>query len=113
MVGVERFHNFLNHACKIFSEERECVVECGMRSAYAWNINPIDGIYIIRSIPAIGREFKIPMDINVTKIPTIIDSTSKIIVTYLSHIQNDVQFSRELLQWLLENKRTLQRERKN
>ena len=99
-----------------FGEERatsEYFVEYGMlSSAYAWNTSPIDGIYIIRSIPAIGRELKIPMDINVTKIPTIIDSTSKIVVTYLSHIQNDVQFSQELLQWLLENKRTLQRERK-
>ena len=33
MVGVERFYKALNHACKIFGEERdtsECFDECEM-----------------------------------------------------------------------------------
>ena len=65
-VGVERFHRFLNHSTTIYAEERgtsECFVECGMILAYAWNASPIDGIDIIKSVPAIGRELKFPLDI--------------------------------------------------
>ena len=94
-VEVERFRNFFNHVCKIFGEERETseyFVECGMLSAYGWNVSPIDGTEIIRSITTIGRELKFPMDIHIAKIPTVIDSASKSIVTYLRHIQNYVQF---------------------
>ena len=96
-VEVEGFRNFFNHACKIFGVEREIseyFVECGMFSAYGWNASPIDFTKIIRSIPAICREVKFPMDIHIAKIPTVIDSASKSVVTYLRHIQNDVQFSR-------------------
>jgi len=28
---------------------------------YAWNISPIDGTNILRSIPAIGRELRFPL----------------------------------------------------
>ena len=86
----------MNHVCNIFGEERETseyFVESGMLSVYAWNASPIDGTEIIRSIPAIGRELKFSMDIHIAKIPTVIDSASKSVVTYLRHIQNDVQFS--------------------
>ena len=58
-VSVERFHKFLNQSTTIFAEERgtpSCFVECGMLSVYAWNASPIDGMDIIRSVPAIGRE---------------------------------------------------------
>ena len=36
-VGVEQFHQFINHTTTIYAEERgtpECFVECGMVSAY-------------------------------------------------------------------------------
>ena len=69
-VGVERFHNFLNHVCKIFGEERETsdfFVDCGIILVYVWNASPIDGTEIIRIIPAIGRELKFPMDIHISK----------------------------------------------
>ena len=94
-VGVEHFHKFLNHACKVFGKEcetSECLVECGMLSAYAWNSSPIDSTEIVRNMPAIGRELKFPMDVHIAKITIVIDSTSKSVVTYLRHIQNDVQF---------------------
>ena len=115
-VGVERFHRFLNHSTTIFAEERgtsECFVECGMMAAYTWNASPIDETGIIRSIPAIGRELKFPLDIDLHKLSPPTSSAGESVATYLRHMKNDVAYSRQLLAWLLDDRRTLQREREN
>ena len=88
-------------------------IECGMISAYAWNASPIDGTDIIRSVPAIGRELKFPLDINLVKLPTVIDNASESVATYLRSIGNNVSFARDLLAWLLDDKRANHRERAN
>ena len=85
-VGVEPFHNFLNHSNKVYGVEHqmsEICVEVAMVSVYAWNARTIDGTDIIRSVPTIGRELKYPMDIHITKIPQVIDSASQNIIYYL------------------------------
>ena len=115
-VGVERFHKFLNHATTIFSEERgsaECFVECGMLAAYVWNAIPINGTNIIRSVLAVGRELNFPIDIDIDNIPVPIDSASVCVAKYLRHLQQDVQFSRQLLGWLIDDRRSIHRERTN
>ena len=115
-VGVERFHRFLNHSTTIFAEERgtsECFVECGMISAYAWNASPIDNTDIVRSVPAIGRELKFPLDISLADIPAPIDSASVTVADYLRNVRHDATFSRELLAWLVDDRRTQHRERAN
>ena len=85
-VGIERFHNFLNHSNKIYGEEHqtsEIFVEVAMVSAYVWNIRPIDCTGIIRSVCAIGRELKYPMDIPIVEIPQVIDSPSQSVADYI------------------------------
>ena len=75
-VGVERYQKFLNHSQRISTEDRgtsESFVEIGMATAYAWNASPIDGTDIVRSVPAIGRELRFPLDISLADIPTPID----------------------------------------
>ena len=115
-VGVERYHRFLNHSQKIATEQRrtsEIFVECGMTTAYAWNASCIDGTDIVRSIPAIGRELKYPLDILESEIPQQVDDNSAAIVSYMQYLSNDVTFSRELLQWIVHDSRERHRERVN
>jgi len=115
-VGVERFHKFLNHAQTIATEQRgtpEIFVECAMTAAYAWNASVIDGTDIVRSIPAIGRVLKFPLDIIESEIPTSIDDSSASIVKYMQYLGNDVSYSRQLLQWIIHDRREQHRERVN
>ena len=115
-VGVERFHKFLNKAQKISTEERgtsEPFVEIGMATAYAWNASPIDGTDIVRSVPAIGRELRYPLDVSLGPIPAIIDNPSASVVKYLRYLQRDIPFSRQLLAFLVEDRRLVHRERVN
>lgn len=115
-VGVERFHKFLNHAQKIGTEERgtsAAFVEIGMTTAYAWNASCIDGTEIVRSIPAIGRPLKYPLDINLCTTPPIIDNPSNSVAQYLRYVDRDKEFSQRLLQWLIDDRRAQHRERVN
>ena len=69
---VERFHRLLSHSITITSDEQQTpkyFVEATMLSAYAWNAIPVDETNIARSIPAIGRPLKFPMDIVLTFLP--------------------------------------------
>ena len=115
-VGVERFHKFLNHAEKISTEERgtsEPFVEVAMATAYAWNASPIEGTDIVRSIPAIGRELRYPLDVHLAETPTVIDNPSESVATYLRHLHRDTIFAKQLLAYLVEDRRTAHRERIN
>jgi len=115
-VGVERFHKFLNHAQKIGAEERGtpgAFVEIGMTTAYAWNASCIDGTEIVRSIPAIGRPLRYPLDIQMCSKPPIIDVPSESIAKYLRYVDRDAEFARQLTQWLIEDRRSMHRERVN
>lgn len=73
-----------------------------MVSLYAWNASPID-----------ETELKYPMDIDIAEISQVIDMASQSVVGYLRHIQHDVEFSRQLVAWFIEDRRTFQRERSN
>ena len=69
---IEKFHRFLNKAVAIAAGDRgtlDCFVEAGIAAGYAWNSVPIDGTGIIRSIPAIGRELRFPLDISMPSLP--------------------------------------------
>ena len=111
-IGVKRFHRVLNHSFRIFAEERG-TLECGIVTVYAWNAIPIDETDIIRSVPYIGCELKFLIEINTGKLPSVIDSFSESIGVYLHYIQNDVEFLRQLLVWLLDDRHTIRRERTN
>jgi hypothetical protein len=66
-VSIERFFRYLNKAVTIASSDRGThlvwVKVCSMIATYAWNCSPIDGTAVVRSIPAMGREFKFPFDL--------------------------------------------------
>ena len=65
-VSVERFFRFLNKAFTIVANDRntnQVLVETAQCVAYAWNSSYIDGTDIVRSVIAVSREFKFPLDI--------------------------------------------------
>ena len=115
-VGVERFHRFLNHSQRICSEERgtpATFVECGLTTAYAWNASPIDGTDILRSVPAIGRELKFPLDIHESDLPAPTSDVTASVVDYIRYLGRDISYARDLIGWLLRDRRTAHRERTN
>lgn len=102
-VGVERYRRSLNHAWTIVSAARETMkyfVEASMLAAYAWNAMPIDGTDIRRSIPAIGRSLKFPMDITIVELPSPIDDATNATVRYICSICSDSRFVKYLVTWL-------------
>ena len=115
-IEVERFHAFLNRGTTIYTEERgsnACFVEAAMVLAYAWNASPIDGTGIIRSVPAIGRELKFPMDIELGEEPNVEDDDGDRVLDYIRSMGRDIAFVRKILAFMLEEKRILQSERVN
>ena len=115
-VGVERFHRFLNHSQRICAEERgtpASFVECGLTTAYAWNASHIDGTEIVRSLPAIGRILHFPIDIHEDDTLKPIHDVTPTVVDYIRHLGRDVPFSRELLAWMVTDRREAHRERVN
>ena len=115
-IGVERFHAFLNRGTTIFSEERgsnECFVEAAMVLAYAWNASPIDGTGIIRSVPALGRELKFPLDIELQDAPPIEDDDGERLLDYVRHLGRSVPLVQKILAFMLEERRIERSERIN
>ena len=69
---VEYLHRFLNKAVTIAMEDRQSndvFVPAGIAAGYALNSASIDGTDILRSTVAIGREFRFPIDINLSALP--------------------------------------------
>ena len=94
---VEKFHSFLNKVVTIAASDRgtlDCFVEAGISAGYAWNSAPIDGTDIIRSIPAIGRELRFPLDITLTALPTLTSNRANYVVEYLRLTDKDRIFLR-------------------
>ena len=113
---VEKFHRFLNKVVTIAASDRgtlDCFVEAGISAGYAWNSAPIDGTDIIRSIPAIGRELRFPLDISLTALPKLTDNRANSVVEYLRLTDKDRIFSTEILKILIEDRRTAHRDRIN
>ena len=84
-----------------------------MIAAYAWNAMPIDGTDIVRSIPAIGRPLRFPMDIVIADLPIPINDAAQATVRYLQDISSDSRFDRDLDMWLTEERREHHREHIN
>jgi hypothetical protein len=72
---VERFHVFLNKTLRIATNDRDSIkgvyIPASALAAFAWNSAPIDGTDIVRSVPAVGREFKFPFDFEYVQSPTL------------------------------------------
>ena len=115
-VGIEQYHKFLIFSQRIESERRqtpEAFVEIGMVTACAWDASPIDGTDIIRSVPAIGRELRFPIDMNTAQKPQQSNNKALTMANYLRLLDRNVDFSRELLSWTIDDRRLIHRERVN
>lgn len=66
-------------------------------TVYAWNASPLGMTNIMRSVPAIGRTLRFPLDINLTDMISLIDNPTDSVATYLRYLQHDVSFSQQLL----------------
>ena len=65
-LSLEKYHRFLNKIQTIVGQDQgthHSFIEHNKTSQYDWNSAPIDDTDIPRCLPAIGRIFKFPMDV--------------------------------------------------
>ena len=115
-VSVERFFRYLNKAVAIAANDRntnQVFIETSHCAAYAWNSSCIDGTDIVRSVVAVGREFKFPLDITLHARPTPVDGSVRAVHSFLRLAQENSKFAQNVLQLLTEERRCYHRERAN
>ena len=113
---VEHFHRFLNKSVTFAAEECEVndiFAPVNITFGYVWNSAPIDGINIIRSIPAIGRELRFPIDIYLNDLPEMTRNNGQSVLYYLKFTDSPRHFSSAILKILIEDRRTAHAERIN
>ena len=89
--GVEKFHRFLNKTSKIQENDHGThngIAHTVKTSRFAWNSAHIDGTDIDRSVAAIGRKFKFPLDIELGLLPTLNDDSNSALTDYLRNVSN-------------------------
>ena len=115
-LSVEKFHRFLNKSVTIAAEERgttNIFVPASIVAGYAWNSVPIGGTDILRSIPAIGRELKFPLDINLNAMPKLFQNNTNTTIEYIKLTESSRSFSSSILKILIEDRRIAHAERIN
>ena len=71
-----QFHRYLRKALKITIADLRTITaywQAVLFSVYAWNASPIDRTDIIRSAAAVGREFPLPIDLEMGLTPRIVN----------------------------------------
>jgi hypothetical protein len=117
-VVTERFHRFLNKAVTLATNDRQqankqVVIPACHLAAYAWNSAPIDGTGVSRSVCAVGREYRFPFDFEYVASPRITNNNAAAVHEYLTLARNNGRFAIEIVKLLLEEKRTVAREKIN
>ena len=105
---VEKFYRFLNKAITIAAEDRvtnDIFVAAGVAAGYAWNSSPIDGTDILRSVPAIGRELRFPLDVNISALPALVTNNADSVISYLRLTDTNRHFATAILKILIEDRR--------
>ena len=113
---VEKFHRFINKTIAIATEDRDTndvFVTAGVVAGYAWTSSPTDGINILHSVPAIGRELRFPLKIVLNALPPIVSNNTESVFSYLRLKDSNRYFSFTVLKILIENRRTIYAERIN
>jgi hypothetical protein len=118
-VSVERFFRYLNKAVTIACSDRGTNlvwVEASMIATYAWNCSPIDGTDVVRSVPAMGREFKFPFDLALEAaspavLPLADPGTS--VLSYIQQTAAHVDFARQVVALVVADRRQAHRDRVN
>ena len=109
--SIERFFRFLNKAVKIAIQQRSGDTKISSESAHcatcAWNASAIDGTDIIRSVPAIGRPFRFPIDCELSELPPITTDDTRVrnLHEFLRLGQTQSAFATEILALLTEERR--------
>ena len=84
-LSVEHFHRFLNKAATIAMADRQSnnvFVPAEIITGYVWNNAPIDGTAILHSTVAIGREFRFPIDIDLSTLPQLTQNNAQSAVDF-------------------------------
>ena len=115
-LSVERYHRYLNKTQAIVGNDRgthKTFIQNAKTSQYAWNSAPIDNTDIVRSLVAVGREFRFPLDIELCPVPPLNDKQNGALAQYLRDVSNDSAFATSVLQILIEERRSAHCERHN
>ena len=114
--SVERYHRFLNKTQAIAGNDRgthDVYIQNAKTSQYAWNSAPIDGTDITRSMAAIGRNFRFPLDVELSPTPILNTDTNNTLFQYLRDVSTDSTFALSILQVLIDDRRSAHRLRHN
>ena len=118
-VSVERLFRFLNKALTTAADHRggdsKISVEAVHVATYAWNASTIDGTDIIRSVPAIGRPFRFPIDCDLTAVPQTLTDDTRVtnLAEFLRLGHTQSVFATEILRHLTEDRRLIASHRAN
>ena len=82
-------------------------------SQLAWNSTPIDNTDVVRSLEAVGREFRFPLDVELSVIPLINDVSNSALTNYLRDVSIESKFAVSVAQVLIEERRLAHQERVN
>ena len=97
---VEHFHRFLNKTVTIAIEDRQrndVFIPAVIAAGHAWNSAPINGIDILRSTVVIGREFRFPIDINLSSLPQLTQNNAQSTIDYLRLTYSNRRFFSSIL----------------
>ena len=113
---VKKIHRLLNKAITIAAEDRgtnDIFVAASVVVGYAWNSSPIAGTGILRSVPAIGRELRFPLDIDSSALLSLVSNNAEYVASYLRLTDSNRHFATTILKILIEDRRTAHAERVN
>ena len=115
-MSVEKYHHFLNKTQTISYQDRgmhDVFLQNKKSSQYAPNSTPIDGTDILISVAAVGREFRVLLDVELLKTPTTLKQGNSGLYEYLRHVSNKSHFATSIFQIIIKERRTAHRERWN
>jgi hypothetical protein len=106
---VERFHTFLNKRMMLTTHDRgnllDVYIPASAIAVYALNVSPIIGTDTVRSVPSVGREFKLPIEFEYSPTPSLVLNHDSAINIYLKETGRNSVFAGEVLKLLLEERR--------
>ena len=109
---VERYHRYLNKTQAIAGND-QCtnivIIQNAKASQYAWNSVPIDNTDITGSMAAVGKEFRFPLDVELSSTSVLNNVHNSALFQYLRNIWSDSVFTTSVLQILIEEYRTTHR----
>ena len=114
--SCERYHRFLNKTQTIHGNDRgthNVFLQNAKTSQFAWNSAPIDNTDVVRSLAAVGREFRFPLDVELSVIPPINDASNSALTNYLRDVSIEAKFATSVVQVLIEERRLAHQERVN